>query len=158
LKESALALAWQGLVGVGALRLTATSRTPSGWNGSGQGRVVVQAPSAQVLVFAESGWWTSASGARFAFRNAYRWTLWPQTLCLEHLRQGADHPVFLLDLVPSSDARLRERAPHICGADRYHAALCLEGDLLYLTWTIKGPSKDEEVRCVYAPGEPFETS
>lgn len=68
---------------------------------------------------------------------------------LEHLRYGADNPVFLFDLAHHSGCEWREAAPHHCADDRYSAVLTLDDHRIILAWTINGPRKDESIEYVY---------
>ncbi len=146
-----IAIIWQRLTTIRSLRSQCRSQLQTGWNGEGEGRVSVESPAAETLVFSEEGHWQNESGARFPFRNIYRWTLHatPSLIALEHLRFGPENPVFLLDLIPASTHRLRAATPHLCGDDRYDATLFLADDALYFEWTVKGPAKDEHLLYTY---------
>jgi len=147
-----LSLIWQRLTQVRSLHSQCHSQLETGWNGQGEGRVSTEKPSTDTLVFREEGHWQNDSGTRFPFSNIYRWTLRTQpTACiaLEHLRFGPQQPVFLLDLAPDGPQRLRAVTPHLCGDDRYHAALSLADNALQFEWTVKGPAKDEYLLYTY---------
>ena len=147
-----LTLIWQRLAQVHSLHSQSRSQLQTGWNGQGEGRVPVESPSANTLIFNEDGHWQNDHGIRFPFRNIYRWTLHTQpTSCiaLEHLRFGPEKPVFLIDLVPDGPHRLHAITPHLCGDDRYNATLALIDDTLHFEWIIKGPAKDEHLLYIY---------
>jgi hypothetical protein len=94
----------------------------------------------------ESGTWQPERGAALNFRNVYRWSLLAAALVrLEHLRFGAEHPVWLFDLAPDGPALWLPAGPHLCGADCYRAELRPGDSGLSLTWTITGPRKLERI-------------
>ena len=145
-----IATIWQRLAVVRSLHSQCQSQLQTGWNGEGAGRVCVDCPTPETLVFKEEGHWQNERGTRFPFRNTYRWTLHAsQRIALEHLRFGPQKPVFLLDLVPANTHRLRSHSPHLCGADRYEATLYLADNTLLFEWTVKGPAKDEHLLYTY---------
>lgn len=145
-----IATIWQRLTTVCTLHSQCRSQLQTGWNGEGEGRVCVDTPNAETLIFSEEGHWQNESGTRFPFHNIYRWTLHTsQRIALEHLRFGPQNPVFLLDLVPADPHRLRSLSPHLCGDDRYEATLFLADDALCFEWTVKGPAKDEHLLYTY---------
>ena len=97
------------------LKFVASSSASTGWSGSGVGTVDISQPASDVLVCTESGTWTPTGhdGKEIAWANVYRWSLQPPTLRLEHLRFGADNPVYLFDLGIVSDARMESVDPHV---------------------------------------------
>lgn len=140
---------WILLRSVHALSFEARSEAGTGWNGIGGGLVSVSEPSLGVLIFDESGYWQPQGRRDIRFTNVYRWTLLSTSLKLEHLRFGVDNPVYLFDLVPTSDGEWRDVSPHICAEDCYSACLRIEGQQLIVTWSINGPRKRETIRYVY---------
>jgi hypothetical protein len=146
---------WERLGGVRALRIVARSARPNGWNRSGSGVVAVESSQPEVLVFRESGLWQSLEGGRIAFRNVFRWRrLDIDTLRLEHLRYGADHPVTLFDLVPGmdgTDGTWTSVEPHQCRDDCYRAGLWLAGSNIVLRWSVTGPRKQQTIESCYSP-------
>jgi hypothetical protein len=104
---------WDGLQRVRFVRFISRSDTP-GWNGIGFGSVAVESPSEEVLVYVESGIWQLAKGRETRFSNVFRWTLTgPELIRLEHLRFGADRPVFLFDVAPGSSGEWASVRPHL---------------------------------------------
>ncbi len=97
----------------------------------------------------ESGTWQPASGGPLNFSNLYRWSRVADSLRLEHLRFGADRPVFLFDMIEGDDGDWRERSPHVCGEDRYAASLAVRENELHVAWSIHGPRKRESIRYFY---------
>lgn len=103
---------WDGLQRVRSVRFISRGDT-AGWDGIGVGSVVVASPSEEVLVYTESGTWQLARGRETRFSNVFRWTLTgPELIRLEHLRYGADRPVFLFDVAPVSSGEWASVRPH----------------------------------------------
>jgi hypothetical protein len=136
---------WAALRRVKTLEFVARSQSGTGWSGTGTGTVSVEVPAPESIVFRESGIWRSPGGGDLAFRNVYRWLRSEETVRLEHLRFGENHPVFLFDLASETDAVWSSVAPHLCRDDRYAARLELLPDSVSLQWNIRGPEKDEEI-------------
>jgi len=82
--------------------------------------------------------------------GVYRWTRINTGLLLEHARQGAGHPVPLVELIPSGLGLWASRSPHLCGEDAYSARVCaaLDGRVT-LEWTVSGPRKDMRIQTRY---------
>lgn len=105
---------WSLLRTIGTVSFTSRSEAGTGWDGTGNGVVELRLPSPDVLIFDESGQWQShRNGRTTQFTNVFRWTRRPSILKLEHLRFGADHPVFLFGLAPGEDGFWRDVAPHL---------------------------------------------
>ncbi len=116
---------WERLGSIQSLTFVASSSTSTGWNGSGEGAVEVTRPSANEIIFSESGTWTPDGGKELTFTNSYRWTkqssksnsrsgnLPLERLRLEHLRFGADHPVHLFDLAVDDNQTISSVDPHV---------------------------------------------
>jgi hypothetical protein len=147
-QKSPSTLLWTRLAAVRLLQFQAISRSATGWTGSGAGQVTANVDDGS-LVFQERGTWTPPSGRELAFTNTFRWSKQDERLRLEHLRYGADNPVFLFDLAHRSGSEWREAEPHQCADDRYSAVLRLDDDRIVLAWTINGPRKDESIEYVY---------
>lgn len=140
---------------VGGLRFSARTRGPTGWNGDGVGSVTVESPSAEVVIFRESGLWQSTGGGELRFSNIYRWSLaGPRAVRLEHLRFGPDDPVPLFELAPESDSGWVSVSPHVCREDCYSARLRLLPEGIALRWAIVGPRKCEDIEYAYRYGLP----
>jgi hypothetical protein len=143
---------WDRLGRVRGLHFVGLSANESGWNGSGVGTVVVASPSPEVLIFNESGVWQPTGGGRISFRNVFRWRrLGLEAVRLEHLRYGADHPVYLFDLMSGADGVWTSVSPHCCRDDCYRAILEVEGVDIVLRWSVTGPSKQETIEYRYFP-------
>lgn len=138
------------LRGITTLQFEAVSQSATGWNGVGEGRVEVQAPSSDVLLFIEKGVWRTQTGASLRFNNTFRWTKVNDVLRLEHLRFGEQHPVFLFDMALESNGQWRAVQAHECGNDVYEALLETQSQHINMSWTIRGPKKREKVCYVYA--------
>ncbi len=141
---------WDRLSRVRVLSFVARSERPGGWNGKGSGTVIVQQTTKGSMTFAESGVWRPEGGNDIRFRNVFRWTIAGETLRLEHLRFGEDHPVYLFDLAPAGEGEWRSVSPHLCSEDRYSARLVVRDDGIVLRWSIDGPRKREEIEYVYS--------
>jgi hypothetical protein len=136
---------------VRSLRFDASSEAATGWDGCGTGSVAVSEPAAGVVVFDEVGTWqpTTPGRAAFGFKNVFRWSAVAESLRLEHLRFGPEHPVLLFDMAPDADGVWREVSPHQCREDCYTASLGVEGGQLVVAWSIVGPCKRESIRYTY---------
>ena len=144
---------WHRLCGVRALQIAAkTKGIPTAWKVSGTATVTVTTITGTRIRYTERGSWTAETGAKLSFRNVSQWTLVEHAgvIRLEHLRLGPDKPVHLLDLTLQEGPVLRSVTPHQCGADAYSAVMEVEADAISLCWTVKGPTKDEEILCRYA--------
>jgi hypothetical protein len=140
---------WSLLRQVQSLRFEARSEAGTGWDGVGVGTVRVTEPADGVIVFDETGTWQVPGGAVVRFTNVFRWTASGGQLRLEHLRMGADQPVFLFDLVPGEDGEWRQASPHQCREDCYTASLKVVGRQLLVAWSVQGPRKRESIRYAY---------
>ena len=139
---------WQRLASVRELEFQAVSPADRcNWNGEGSGDVRVEQQEAELL-FHETGAWTPQGGRPIRFTNTYRWTRQTDRIRLEHLRFGADRPVYLFDLIEEGD-RLRSHQAHPCGDDRYEASATTTDDGFELIWAIDGPNKQTRVTYRY---------
>lgn len=136
---------------VRSLRFDAHSESATGWEGVGNGTVVVSEPIPNAIIFDEAGRWQPTAVGRPAveFKNVFRWSAVGDALRLEHLRFGPDHPVLLFDMAPDQKGVWREVGPHHCREDCYTASLVVEGEQLMVSWSIVGPRKRESIRYVY---------
>ncbi|KIC72367.1 Uncharacterized protein DB42_DE00130 [Neochlamydia sp. EPS4] len=144
---------WKSLKNI--TKLTFISRTYSkdvkGWNGQGRGEVKVTKQSHTLLIFDEKGTWHNQQGMQFNFYNIFRWGLDLKAckISLEHLRQGANRPIFLLHLVPSNPHLLSSLNSYFCKQDIYSGKVYFEPFSFQLTWRIKGPHKNEQIAYSY---------
>lgn len=127
------------------------SRTDPQWQGKGRGDVLVAQQSHTVLVFHERGSWEVPEGSNIDFSNTFRWTIDHTTcmLSLEHLRLGADNPVFLFHLAPSAKNVLSSVESHLCEEDAYMATVPWDNYSIQLNWRVIGPKKNEEMQSCY---------
>ncbi len=146
---ASIAKVWSLLQVVSALRFEAQSEAATGWNGIGTGTVMVSEPEPRVVVFDEAGTWQSPGRAMIRFANVFRWSNTGASLRLEHLRFGAENPVFLFEMAPNADGEWHEVSPHLCREDCYTASLVVEGQQVLVAWSILGPQKQESIRYVY---------
>ncbi len=142
---------WERLSRTTQLRFVAQSGHRSGWNGSGEGSVVVASPSSGTLTFAENGRWQPTGGPWLDFRNVFRWS-WGASgaIALEHLRFGVDNPVHLFEMHQENAHTWASTAPHVCRDDLYSATMTLTAHHIELRWTIQGPRKNEDIRYWYS--------
>jgi hypothetical protein len=140
---------WARLRQVRALSFVAQSAAQTGWNGAGSGTVVVQAFGDQVLTFTEAGVWRPEGGSDIRFRNVFRWTLAGSVVRLEHLRFGAENPVYLFDLEAAGEREWRSASPHLCRKDCYAAHLVVHDDHILVRWFVDGPRKQELIEYRY---------
>ena len=144
---------------VASLSFTAKSQANTGWQGVGNGQVMVSEPALKTVVFHETGTWQPSDERQgtFDFSNVFRWSVVGESLRLEHLRFGVDNPVRLFDMVCHADGIWREVSPHECGADLYAATLAVIGDIqnasrIQVAWSIIGPRKQESIEYCYQIG------
>lgn len=122
-----------------------------GWNGKGRGEVSVTAEAGSVLVFKEKGSWQNQLGEEMNFSNTFRWTLDRQNglIALEHLRLGANHPVFLFHLAPTGNQALSSVDAHLCSEDVYFGHIHFDAHSIRLNWRVIGPKKNENISYIY---------
>ena len=144
---------WMRLSNVRRLKFYSKSKTnlESGCNGIGKGEVVVIGESDSALLFQEKGSWKGENGQEMAFSNSFRWTLdrVAGMIYLEHLRYGANYPVFLFHLIPSGKNSLESLDSHLCEKDAYFGRVTHDKERVELQWRIIGPKKDEEITYCY---------
>jgi hypothetical protein len=141
---------WNQLSRIRFIRYHAVSQSETGWSGIGDGSVHVESPAPDIVLFSEPGTFTPSRGKPTRFTNVFRWTRLSATgLRLEHLRFGAENPVYLFDLEFQSDRTWRPNNAHICSEDCYSALLRLHNSGVDVRWSITGPKKDESILCEY---------
>ena len=141
---------WNRLRRVRSLSFVASSASTTGWNGTGVGTAEVREAGDGAMTFHEQGFWRPEGGERdIRFRNVYRWTPVGDLLRLEHLRFGADRPVFLFDLAHAGEGEWRSASPHLCRDDCYAAVLLVRDEGIVLRWSIDGPRKKESIEYTY---------
>lgn len=145
---------WEKLQKVGHLTFNAKtkSKEENGWNGKGQGEVAVTKEGSGVLLFQEKGTWQGKQGAALNFSNVFRWSFdrAAGVISLEHLRRGADHPVFLFHMAPSGKNSLSSVDSHLCEGDTYFGQIHFDQYGLRLNWRVIGPKKNEEIDYYYS--------
>jgi hypothetical protein len=153
-KTQVLLAFWEKLLSVRQLIFHAktNSKEEGGWNGKGQGEVVATRSSSHVLIFNEKGTWQGKQGVDIGFSNVFRWTLDydAKMISLEHLRYGAEHPVFLFHLTPSGKYSLSSVDSHLCEGDTYFGQIHFDHDSIRLNWRVIGPKKNEELDYYYS--------
>lgn len=145
---------WDKLRGVTQLTFHAKtqSKNEKGWNGKGQGEVIIIKEGSNTLIFNEKGTWQGKQGGEVSFNNIFRWTLDRNTgvISLEHLRRGPDHPVFLFHLAPSGKYSLSSVDSHLCEGDTYFGQIHFNHHNLRLNWRVIGLKKNEEIDYFYS--------
>lgn len=145
---------WEKLMGVTQLTFHAKtkSKEEKGWNGKGQGEVIMIREGSHRLIFNEKGTWQGKQGGAVSFSNIFRWTLDRNAgvISLEHLRRGPDHPVFLFHLAPSGKHSLSSVDSHLCEGDTYFGQIHFDQHSLRLNWRVIGPKKNEEIDYYYS--------
>ncbi|MCX2523206.1 DUF6314 family protein [Larsenimonas rhizosphaerae] len=124
----------------------------SGWSGTGEGTATPEQDATGTVVrLYETGTFIDNAGHQSITRNVFRFTHAAERISLHHERRGPLHPVWLFDLVadPLNARRLVTDTPHLCGDDRYSAALTLQRGNMQLDWHIQGPRKNEYLRYYY---------
>ncbi len=152
-KVQTLLAFWDKLSGVKQVTFHAKSKSKEeGWNGKGKGEVAVKRVESHILIFNEKGSWQGRQEEEVSFSNIFRWTLDRKAclISLEHLRRGADHPVFLLNLAPSGHYSLSSVDSHLCGGDTYFGQIHFDRYSLRLNWRVIGPKKNEEIDYYYS--------
>jgi hypothetical protein len=153
-KVQTLLAFWDKLMGVTQLTFHAKtqSKEEKGWNGKGQGEVIITKEGSNTLIFNEKGTWQDKQGGEVSFSNIFRWTLDRNTgvISLEHLRRGPDHPVFLFHLAPSGKHSLSSVDSHLCEGDTYFGQIHFNHHNLRLNWRVIGPKKNEEIDYFYS--------
>ncbi|MBI5273769.1 MAG: winged helix-turn-helix transcriptional regulator [Chlamydiales bacterium] len=126
------------------------SKKPYGWDGKGNGDVVMQS-SENHIIFHEQGSWQGEDKTLHQYSNSFRWTLSRAKglLSLEHLRLGKDNPVFLFHLTKARGNFLESMHPHICKEDAYFGRLEYNDLFLKLHFRTIGPKKNEEIEYIY---------
>lgn len=145
---------WKKLKSVRALHFTAKTKSQDehGWNGRGEGQVILQMKGDHQLSFHEKGVWKGKLGTETTFTNIFRWTLdmHAKVISLEHLRHGEGHPVFLFHLTPTSKDSLSSVDSHFCEDDTYFGQIYFDKNTLRLNWRVIGPKKNEEIDYYYS--------
>ena len=145
---------WERLRKVTQLSFIAKSKSKEelGWSGKGKGEVTITREHDNVLIYNEKGMWLNKQGDQVSFTNVFRWTLDRHTglISLEHLRRGADHPVFLFHLAPANAHSLSSVDSHLCEGDTYFGQIHLDSNSLRLNWRVIGPKKNEEIDYYYS--------
>ncbi|MDR2539376.1 MAG: winged helix-turn-helix domain-containing protein [Chlamydiales bacterium] len=153
-KTQILLALWEKLASVTQLIFHAKtkSKEESGWNGKGQGKVVIVKKGFNTLIFHEKGTWQGKQDEEVSFSNIFRWTLDRNAgvISLEHLRRGPDQPVFLFHLAPSGKNSLSSIDSHLCEGDTYFGQIHFDPYNLRLHWRVIGPKKNEEIDYFYS--------
>jgi hypothetical protein len=117
----------------------------------GDGTVKTSKPDCRTVISEERGVWRSLDDSNRTFRNVYLWSFQGENLNfdLAHLRYGRDRPVHLVDFIAIAEDAWQSVSPHVCGADLYNARMNYSGSELKLSWSIRGPTKSQQVDYTY---------
>lgn len=93
----------------------------------------------------------SEENKRFDFSNVFPWSLKAESgvITLEHLRFGAQNPVFLFSLIPVDAHTLESLDSHVCNQDSYFGQVRCDKHFVQFNWRIIGPKKNEEIDYLY---------
>lgn len=145
---------WEKLSTISRLTFHAKTKSQdsSGWNGKGHGEVIMTRAKISEIIFTEKGSWKSPEGEEVSFSNVFRWSLDrnSNTISLEHLRRGVEHPVFLFHLTPATSHSLTSLDSHLCENDTYFGHIHFDQNLVRLQWRVIGPKKNEEIDYYYS--------
>lgn len=152
--QKTIQLFWEKLLKIQTMCFSAKSKSiglPSGWNGLGKGSVDAKLVDENILLFQERGTWVSEDNKELEFSNVFRWTLQIQqgVITLEHLRFGAQNPVFLFSLVPADVNTLESIDAHVCNDDSYFGQVRCDKHFIQFNWRVIGPKKNEEIDYLY---------
>lgn len=150
-REQLLKEIWEKLKSIRYVFFSAKTKNQAGANIKGKGDVKVLMEEEGTIIFKEQGRWRNQQGKECDFSNSYRWK-WnreAQAISLEHLRMGLERPVFLLDLIPTSENELESLHSHLCQEDTYVGRILCDPDFIQLSWRVFGPKKNDEIVCLY---------
>jgi hypothetical protein len=127
------------------------SEVLTGWEGVGEGVVKTEWQNANSLLYYEEGLFTGLRNKTMKCSNVYRWQFnnEKQTVSLEHLRFGINHPVYLFDFIFQSEFQLISACPHLCSKDLYSATMLMEEKSLSLEWLIQKPASISTIKYQY---------
>lgn len=126
-----------------------TTLGTQGWQGTGKGNVKSYLDEAGNLIFEEKGLFCLPTGKELPCTNVYRWTFETDVVKLEHLRFGANNPVYLFHLGFVGEQKFVSVCPHACDRDFYEATLTLSETVISLLWIVRGQEKDEKIEYFY---------
>jgi hypothetical protein len=113
----------------------------------GAGAITVERPDPLSCIWRERGSWSSGPMPGTRFWNASRWSRLPGSgeLLLAHLRHGPRRPVPLVSFRPDGGRSCVAAQPHLCGPDRYFAALDWDPDGVTIQWRIQTPTGEQRL-------------
>lgn len=149
--DSFLCFFWSQLQAIShfTFSIHSESEKPTGWEGTGEGTVRIEKIDERTLLMHEEGTRKTKGFPNIHFTNLSKWTLRDHSIALEHLRFGANQPVFLVEFTLETPLKLVSKSPHVCGQDVYKATLVWKTPSLILHWSIQGPYKNEQIQYTY---------
>lgn len=113
-----------------------------------QGIIVIEKKEPDTLITYEKGTWDT--GEHFTSSFSWDFDFDKRLIRLSRKRFSTSPPIFLCELIPSSNHRLRAHTPHLCGQDEYMIRVEVDAHSIHLTWDIKGPKKASTLVYCYA--------
>ncbi|WP_263081774.1 DUF6314 family protein [Endozoicomonas sp. Mp262] len=143
---------WQGLKAIKFFRYVSSpgKLSQSGWRGEGKGEIDTEPSGLNHFYMTEKGIFILADGKKLDMCNEWLWCRNEESITLYHTRRGRDNPVQLFELIeaPEFPGVIVSR-PHFCGDDIYNATVVVREDGVDISWSIKGPRKDEHLSYAY---------
>lgn len=109
----------------------------SEWEAEGYGTVETELKELTLLIH-EKGKLKTVFNKEINCENTYRliWNKEDNSISLEHLRFGENHPVFLFTLKEAQPYTWKSAHSHYCDLDLYDAELIISDDKILLNWTV----------------------
>lgn len=152
-KEGFLSAVFSALANVSKVYFSVENKESAsiGWQGEGEGDVLLLEKQKDRVIFQERGTWKSGNGAAMRFSNTFCFTLVlnNQQIVVSHLRYGLDRPTHLLALKEKENTLVSVK-PHECGQDSYEATMGFIGTDLYMNWMVKGAHKKAWIHYRYS--------
>lgn len=139
---------WKRLIKVKSLTLSAkTKKGKEAITKTGKAEILATTQTPSTITFEEKGYWYSDTAQDANFSNIFRWKLDEKNslITLEHLRYGANHPVFLFHLTSTQKNKLSSIDAHLCGDDTYLGNISWSANQIIFHWRIIGPRKNDEL-------------
>lgn len=111
----------------------------------GEGLTTVRSESAAEVILFDCGRWSRPTHLRFS--GGYRWNFANAVdgFKIDHIRHGADNPVFLAALVPVNPFLYKNLESYHCEADSYDVEVRFMEEEVVMQWSIRGPRKNQNL-------------
>jgi len=113
------------------------------YEGTGEVQVVTDVPGSIRFEENGNGSLIKNQNSSTKFHNSLRWRLVNQNIQLEHLRNGVNAAVPVVEFEINANGSWSSKSPHICGRDTYTAT----------AWRT-GPTKDQRIEFEYRTERP----